>query len=53
MVEYWEETKEDSKTKYFNPTGCGALAFVSKGFPSLYPLSFSPVQIQSERFCLS
>ena len=33
MVEYCEEAEEDSKTKYFNPTGCGALTFFLETTP--------------------
>ena len=49
MVEYWREAGKDSKTKDFNPTGYGALTFSSRNLPSLCPIPFSPVQIQSKR----
>ena len=49
MVEYWKEAGENLKLKDFNPIGYGALTFPSRDDPSLSPIPYSPVQIQSER----
>ena len=49
MVEYWKEAGENLKIQDFNPIGYGALAFPSRDDPSLSPIPYSLVQIQSER----